>query len=220
MSQVLIVEGKDAIALSVICQKASLNPPVGYEDASKYKKEFVKEAGGVQSALRILEEVLDKPEYTNVGIIVDANEVGYEHRWREIRQRLTKVFSSQALENADVQSGFKIVEETGKKLKVGIWVMPDNASGGYLEHFLINMIAPPDDPLLKYVEKSIDELLYAPFNELKSKDEGKAKLYTWLAWKAEPGKPFGQAINAGYLSWQAPAVEPLLRWFKQTFQLS
>ena len=42
MNQLLIVEGNDAIALAVLCKKAGLKPPVGYETEDKFKNEFVK----------------------------------------------------------------------------------------------------------------------------------------------------------------------------------
>jgi hypothetical protein len=65
----------------------------------------------------------------------------------------------------------------------------------------------------------VNDLLTQSFNELTSSRKQKALLYTWLAWQLEPGKPFGKAIQAGYLDHTAPPVQPFLDWFSQTFQL-
>jgi hypothetical protein len=47
----------------------------------------------------------------------------------------------------------------------------------------------------------------------------KALLYSWLAWQAEPGKPFGLAVKMGYLNKQAQAADVFVRWFQQVFRL-
>ncbi len=49
---------------------------------------------------------------------------------------------------------------------------------------------------------------------------GKAQLHTWLAWKKEPGKPFGQAMDANYFDIKMPVVQEFLDWFSGTFELS
>jgi hypothetical protein len=217
MAQQLIVEGNDAIALSVLCQKAGLNPPVGYDIPLKYKSEFVKVGNGYNNAIHLLELALDDPNLSNIGIIVDANDAGYNNRWQSIRQKLADKFSVASLLQADSQIGAKIIVEPDLPT-IGIWIMPDNANAGYLEHFLAKMI-PAGDPLWQHTELKINELSGLPFNELTPTRVGKAKLHTWLSWKKEPGKPFGQAITAGYLPVDPLVVQQFLDWFSGTFEL-
>ncbi len=64
------------------------------------------------------------------------------------------------------------------------------------------------------------ELVNESFNELRPTKIGKANLHTWLAWKRDPGKPFGQAINAGYFNLNASSIKLFLDWFYAVFKLS
>lgn len=102
---------------------------------------------------------------------------------------------------------------------VGIWIMPDNANIGYLEHFIAKLIK-SEDPLLLHVEKTLDDLEKQPFNELRPNRIGKAKVHTWLAWKNEPGNPFGTAVEIGYFDINAPIANEFVHWFQEVFDLS
>jgi len=97
--------------------------------------------------------------------------------------------------------------------------MPDNLHTGYLEHFLSQLI-PKEDPLWMHTQTALETLREQPFNEITAAKWGKAHLHTWLSWKKEPGKPFGQAIDAGYLSINASIASSFIAWFSGTFQLS
>lgn len=216
MAQRLIVEGNDAIVLSVLCHKRGLSPPVGYESDTKFKKEFVKNSGGYQKTLRDLEESLTDTNLTNIGIIVDANDTGAVSRWQTIRAILAKKYTEASLSQADRLPGTKIVQEE-KMATVGVWIMPDNVGNGYLEHFLTGLV--PDEPLWAHTVGVIDNLRQEDFCELTPSKIGKAALHTWLAWKKEPGKPFGQALESQYFDANSPSVQPFLDWFKDTFDL-
>jgi|APTNR8051073442_1049403.scaffolds.fasta_scaffold01072_8 hypothetical protein len=218
MAQRLIVEGNDAIALAMLCKKRGLPPPSGYESPSKFQHEFVKSAGGYDQALVVLQDSLDNANLTNIGIIVDANDQGFEARWTSIRNILASKYATSILQIADNQAGYKIIEEEGLP-RLGLWIMPDNSSNGYLEHFLAGLV-PAGDQIWIKAEAVVQELLTEPFNELRPAKIGKANLHTWLAWKREPGKPFGQAIDAGYFDVNKDSVQPFLNWFANVFELS
>ncbi len=218
MAQRLIVEGNDAIALAMLCKKKGLPPPSGYEAPTKFIQEFVKSAGGYDQALLVLRDSLDNANLTNIGIIVDANDQGFEARWTSIRNILASKYAPSILQIADNQSGYKIIEEDGLP-RLGLWIMPDNSSNGYLEHFLAGLV-PTSDPIWLKAEAVVQELLAEPFNELRQAKIGKANLHTWLAWKRDPGKPFGQAIEAGYFDINAAPVQLFLNWFSGVFELS
>lgn len=218
MAQKLIVEGNDAIVLAVLCKKRGLPPPLGYETSLKFR-DFVSAAGGYTNALNALKLAIQKPDdLTNIGIIVDANDVGAEARWQAIRSVLAQKYSPRTLEAADAQVGAKVIEEENLP-KVGVWIMPDNSREGYLETFLADMV-PLDEALWQHAVQQVAELRTQPFCELAAAKIGKANLHTWLAWKAEPGKPFGQALDSGYFHATAPTAQPFLDWFAATFQLS
>jgi hypothetical protein len=218
MAQRLIVEGNDAIALAVLCQKAGLRPPLGYEQPLKFKEEFVKIGEGAAGAIRQLQLSLTEPELTHIGLVVDANTIGFENRWQQIRRVLAAQYESETLAGADAQDGSKVISENLMPT-VGIWIMPDNKGTGYLEHFIETMV-PPENELLKHATGVLNELISKPFNKLTEAKYQKSLLHTWLAWQRDPGKPFGQAIQSGYLSVEAVSVPPFLDWFSRTFQLA
>ncbi len=219
MAQRLIVEGKDAIALAVLCQKSGLKQPLGYDQSIKFKEEFISVGGSDKGVLKQLQLSLREPNLTNIGVIIDANDKGALARWQSIRAILAQHYQPVTLRSADALTGPKIIIETGMPT-VGIWLMPDNTNIGYLEHFLAGLI-PTSDLLWAHVNSTVDDLLLnKPFNELTSTKKQKALLYTWLAWKESPGKPFGQAIQSGYFNHTAPVVQPFLDWFAQVFKLT
>lgn len=218
MAQRLIVEGNDAIALAVLCQKRGLNPPLGYERPAKFKEEFVSVGGSDTGALQQLRLSLTEPNLTNIGFIIDANSHGAASRWQSIRTILAEKYTPTTLQAADAQPGPRIITEA-QMPTIGIWIMPDNAGAGYLEHFLAGLV-PTGNDLWAHATDTINDLITKPFNVLTVAKQQKALLHTWLAWQRDPGKPFGQAIQSGYFDHNAPSVQPFLDWFSQTFQLA
>jgi hypothetical protein len=103
------------------------------------------------------------------------------------------------------------------KPTVGIWLMPNNEDRGMLEDFLAALI--PDyqgNRLWQHVTESVGAI---PREEVRFPDARKSKvlIHTWLAWQNEPGKPFGQAITANYLSARTAGSEALIQWLRRLF---
>jgi hypothetical protein len=218
MAQKLIVEGSDAIALAKLCQLRGLKPPVGYESPEKFRQEFVASGGGYDKTLDLLRMAINQADLSNIGIIVDANEVGAAARWHAIRNVLSEKYSEQTLVQTDLQQGAKVLQESDLPT-VGVWIMPDNTTNGYLEHFLAGLV-PTSEELWTHANLVLKNLFDQDFNEITPAKSGKALLHTWLAWKKDPGKPFGQAVDSKYLNIDASPVDLYLEWFKATFKLS
>ncbi|MFZ4634153.1 MAG: DUF3226 domain-containing protein [Saprospiraceae bacterium] len=217
MAQRLIVEGTDAIPLAVLCQKNGLLAPVGYEDETKFKKEFIVVGGSDSGTLKRFKLSLNEPGISNLGLIIDADERGTNARWQQARNMLEQHFSSAALLAADNQAGPKFIKEANMPT-VGVWIMPDNTRTGYLEHFLSELV-PTGDLLWNHAGAVMAELMEREFNIVTPARRQKALLHTWLSWQKEPGKPFGQAIGAGYLSCEGALVTAFLDWFGKVFEL-
>ena len=216
MTQRLIVEGNDGWAIAQLCKSNGLPNPIGFTD--KTIGNFVKSAGGYDKVSKLIDAALLEAEVKNIGIVVDANETGPAARWEAIRHRLRPKFSDNVLNAATLDTSGILLQEEGKPV-VGVWIMPDNQSNGYLEHFLAELADRSDD-LWKHAESSIETLTSQHFCRFDARTrQQKALLHTWLAWQKEPGRPFGVAMQAGYLNPTAPAARLFLDWMKRTFQL-
>lgn len=217
MAQKFIVEGKDAIVLANVLKKRGLPPPEGYANPLKFRDEFVLTAGGYDKALVALREALDNSSLTNIGLVVDANEAGVPARWRAIRSILLEKVPEEVVTGVSLEANGVVI--TGENLPViGIWIMPDNQSTGYLEHFVAGMV-PDDDRLWYYAEETIQGLETEGLSRFSPVKRQKALLHTWLSWQAEPGRPLGQAVEMGYLNARDQAMDAFAQWFQRVFQL-
>ncbi|MEM8527836.1 MAG: DUF3226 domain-containing protein [Bacteroidota bacterium] len=174
MAQQLIVEGKDAIALANLLKKRSLPSPLGYETSRKFSNDFVKQAGSVSKVDTVLENALLQPSMNNIGIIVDANNVGAEERLNNLIKTITKTLNYTFQAQPKLTSrGFttRILPE----LMLGIWIMPNNQDDGYLEHFLLDLIE-KDNELLVFAKAKIEELIVKGMNRFSKVKKEKAIL--------------------------------------------
>jgi hypothetical protein len=96
--------------------------------------------------------------------------------------------------------------------------MPDNQTNGILEDFLgfLGFLVPVGSRLFDHVITSVANI---PAGERRFSHmvEPKAKIHTWLAWQAEPGKPLGTAITARYLDVGVTQVDVLVTWLNRLF---
>lgn len=217
MAQQLIVEGNDAIAIANLLKKRNLPPPEGYFEPKKFENEFVKRAGGVDKITKIVKEALRNPSLSNIGIILDANDVGAKNRWESLKSLLIDKLEESALETIQNYGTGKVILDGN--LTIGIWIMPDNQNAGYLEHFLAKLI-PASDKTWNFAQETIETLKLSGFQAFSDAKTPKALLHTWLAWQKEPGRPFGQAAELGYFDVASPVLDDFEAWFKATFQLS
>lgn len=218
MAQQLIVEGKDSIVLTNILMKRGLTktPPLGYSTKEKYVEEFINEAGSVSNVKFALENALNQPDISNIGVVVDANAQGFESRIQSILDKVSEVLGVDQTSFSFDDSGF--VFEPIQNLKIGIWVMPNNSDEGYLEHFVSELIE-PNDRTFQHAQNVVNELLqkdWCNFSEIKKQ---KAILHTYLAWQKSPGLPMGTAVQAGYINAISPNASNFQTWFENTFEL-
>ncbi len=147
-----------------------------------------------------------------VGIVIDAD-TDPNARWQSIRDRLGGV----GYQNVPTQPDPKgpIIEPPGETLlpRVGVWIMPDNQSTGKLEDFLPHLV-PQTDALIDYATDVVDGL---PEQRFRDQDRPKVVMHTWLAWQEKPGRPYGTAIEIGYLKLDVPQVDGLVSWLERLF---
>ena len=217
MAQQLIVEGKDAVVLSEILMKRKVTSPKGYADRNKYIKEFVKQTGSESLVNDAIQNSLERADITNLGVIVDANEVGAISRFNRIKAKVEATLLIQfPKEKTLTKEGF--YWQALPNLRIGIWIMPNNMDNGYLEHFLLNLIE-EKDKTLDFARAKTAELMKMDFCNFSSNKRHKALLHTYLAWQKNPGLPMGTAAKAGYLNTSAPTVDNFENWWKNVFEL-
>jgi hypothetical protein len=174
----------------------------------------IKEATGDQGVLGAMATAAKASSLRPVGFVIDANG-GVVDRWRSVRGRLAKL----ALEIPEVAplGGFIGRAESLRTL-IGIWIMPDNATdAGRLED-LIRTLVPDGDKLIAHAEQATEQAAEIDAR-FPSQDRMKAVLHCWLAWQAEPGRPFGTALKARFLRHESPVANRFVAWFKRLYGL-
>jgi hypothetical protein len=170
--------------------------------------------GGRDRLIDGIDARLRGSDIESLGIILDAD-TDLSARWNAVSSRL-RIRGYTSVPNEPASDG-TVVEPPPNSLlpRVGVWLMPDNKTSGILEDFL-RFLVPDGDPLFDHVERSINEI---PSEQLRFTEirKAKARIHTWLAWQAEPGKPFGQAISARYLDAALPSANIFANWLRRTF---
>lgn len=214
----IYVEGPDDLAVINAIVWARIRHPDCPEevlDLAKSPHRLVvpppKEQGGFDWALGQFTEALRTRTLERVGLVVDRDgNHGRPDRWPPIQAALTGAGVTQpALE------GGGLITTVGGSLRIGVWLMPDNLSPGDLEDAL-GRLARAEAPDWKYSADVVAEAKKRGA-EFRDVDEVKARLHTWLAWREEPGRPYGTAIKTGALRTNDPLVDAFTTWFRRLF---
>jgi hypothetical protein len=194
--KMLIVEGDDDEHV-IYSLAVHYNFPVGLFQ--------VRNEGGIGNVIIAAEVAGQDPKVQTLGILVDAD-TDVQKRWNEILGGLRRGGFTNLPAIPDPNG--TIITETGKP-RVGIWLMPDNKLPGMLEDFVGNLISnATSNNLWQLSEKCLTEA------QAFSADipDAKGRIYTYLAWQKEPGKPLGQAITARYLDATQPKAKEFADW--------
>lgn len=163
----------------------------------------VKPCEGIPNLLEDIRRATLASELTNLVVICDADD-DVPSRWQQIRDRLKDVAI------LPVQPHPSGTVAQGPKMKVSVWLMPDNASPGALEQFLEALI-PSGDTTYPKAKRFIDSLT-ATERRFLAGDAPKASLYVWLATQEDPECPYGTAIKAGYFD--ASSAHTFTEWLR------
>ena len=173
------------------------------------------EKEGINSLLDSIEVEVDIPGRTILGIVLDAND-NPNARWQALTDRLNRLrqedhFELPELPEQPNPSG-TIIEG---KLRIGVWLMPDNRSTGELEDFVGSMI-PSGDPVWPLAEAYIEGIPPAERKFAPGKIQ-RAKVHAWLATREEPRR-MGLAIKARDLVTEAANTAAFVDWLRTLFQ--
>lgn len=174
----------------------------------------IKPQGSVELLLENFPVRLKESEIEVLGVVLDAD-TDVSGRWAALKQRLLDAGYSTV--PAHPAAGGTILDPPPNTIlpRFGVWIMPDNQTTGILEDFL-HFLVPAGSRLFEHVKSSVQAI---PEQERRFSKlaEPKAVIHTWLAWQADPGKPFGTAISAKFLDPNVPQVDVLVAWLKQLF---
>jgi len=205
---VLYVEGRTD--LHTICQLLRRHD---VELDARLGPVVVKDAGGDEGVLHALRTAVLAAANRAVGFVMDANG-SVADRWRSIRHRLRGLDITMP-EIPPI--GGSLGDVAALKARVGVWIMPDNATdAGHLEH-LVQTLIPRGDVLFEHAKAATDQAvkLDARFPE---QERVKAELHCWLAWQSQPGGPFGTAIKAHFFRHDSEVALRFVSWFENLFQ--
>ncbi len=187
------------------------------KDGKRSDSEFLDNVPEIKAAgdhLKVLDAMSTAPKTStnrSVGFVLDADEM-LENRWNAVRNRFRQF--NLDLPNNIPEGGF--VDEIAKfKVRVGVWLMPDNQRSGALEEFLSDLVD-EKDCLISLAFRSTDEAKSKGAN-FPEGSKSKAVLRAWLAWQKTPGLPYGVAIKAQYFRVDSPAANSFVEWYKKLF---
>ncbi len=138
--QVLLVEGQnDKHVVWQICRRCPELPDF-----------LIQDRDNIEQLLDSIGAELNAPGLRTLGILVDTD-TDQTARWDAIRYRLAA--EGITLPGAPQTLGARV--DTTSKPRVGVWLMPNNATPGELEDFVAQMI-PPSDPVWLRSQQYID----------------------------------------------------------------
>lgn len=198
LSRKLLVEGVDD--LHVVCSLCNIHHiPDTFSVIDKK---------GIDNITGTLSTELKTSDLDALGIVVDAD-TDLEARWQSLRSILTR--EGYLIARQPNPNGTILYHED--KPRVGIWLMPNNQLPGMLEDFIAALI-PDGDILWPYAQRCVQTLPEQRFPEV---HRAKANIHTWLAWQEAPGRPFGQAITAQYLTANSDNAQQFVNWLQRLF---
>lgn len=199
----LLVEGKTDL---LVVQNLTESDGIDWENPLP-RLPFIEDCGGFDGVCRSLPLTL-KGSLGVVGVIVDADEHPAD-RWHTLAAR----FAANDVAIAPRPDPLGWIGPGLGGMRLGIWLMPDNASRGILEDFLRGLI-PADDPILGHAECATDEAVRLGANV---RSRSKSVLHAWLAWQENPGRPFGTAIKNRTLRPDRAEAVAFRSWFHRLF---
>jgi hypothetical protein len=175
----------------------------------------IREAKGDRNVLDIMRNAVVATADTScsIGFVIDADGP-VSQRWESVRYHLCDL--GLPLDTILPDTGY-IGDSTTLALRVGVWIMPDNEVPGTLEDFL-HALVPPGDSLIHHAHEATEKAVRLGA-EFPSQDRLKAKLYCWLAWQKEPGRPFGVALNCKFFRHDSVVALKFVEWFKNLYRL-
>ena len=161
----------------------------------------------VGQLLRSIGTEARSPGREALGIVVDAND-DISSRWEAVTDRLRGAGIDPPT-RPDPEG--VVIDGTPR---VGIWMMPDNASTGELEDFVAKMV--PSDDTVWPMSKGYIEGIPRPERKFKEGKILRAQIHAWLASREDP-RQMGLAIKTEDLDIDGALCKRFAGWLERLF---
>ena len=201
MENTLLVEGLD-------------DKHVIYALAKQYnlKKNFeVKNCEGIDKLFEKIPVYLKKSGIKAIGIVIDA-----DTDLNKQTKKMKNILNNNGFGSSVNINKQGLIIQRLDKVKIGVWIMPNNETEGMLEDF-IKFLVPEDDKLSPFIDSTLDKIESKGIVKFKKIHKSKAFIHTWLAWQKKPGVPMGTAITSRFLDPNVPECKYFIKWLKNLF---
>ena len=196
--KVLLVEGQnDKHVVLQLCNRHPAIPDF-----------YIQDSGDINQLLAAIGPQALAPGRETLGILADTDDLP-QSRWDEIAHQLAGVGIPLP---PSPEPGGTIIP--GSRLRVGIWLMPNNQNTGEVEDFVSQMI-PAADPVWPLAQQYIAGIPLSARKFAAGKTL-RAQIHAWLAARAEP-RLMGLAIRAHDLATNGTLCQTFLTWLNRLF---
>jgi hypothetical protein len=216
-SKRLLVEGEnDRLFFEACCQIARLQsiqvgPPLDIGGAGNGKNNAI-------SLLPKLIEQMEQQTVTHLGLVLDADApqtdgLGFVKTW----DKITGVLAAQGYiipSRPNKPNAGLCFEHKDGLPPIGLWIMPDNCSNGFLENFIKTALAGTEKKLLERAVNTVDAL---PEKRFKPHHNEKAEIATYMAWQKSPGQGMHGAVGAKLLNFEKGLAKQYIDWLRSVF---
>jgi hypothetical protein len=214
---ILIVEGEaDRGFFELLCNKLELGVTVKVQPP----KELGISHNTKEGAFKALKACLELMGVAGGGveklaIVVDAdaaeNGTGFARTLRRVEKIVSEYgFSAPTAATA----GGCLFQHSDGLNPFGLWIMPNHADDGMLEHWLSECVSQEQIALFHHAQACVDALPTRLFKPLR---RAKADIATWLAWQEKPGEGLYHCVEAGLLDETAQQYQALVSWLRAVF---
>jgi hypothetical protein len=217
-SKRLLVEGEnDQLFFEACCSYARLqdiqiDPPLQM-GASK---------NGKNNAIALLPDLISQMEHqsvTHLALVVDADQpetdgLGFVKTWDKITQILAECGYIIPSCPSKPGEGICFAHNDGFP-PIGLWIMPDNRSNGFLEDFIKKSLVGPEKNLFERAERTVKDLPEP--KKFKAHHTSKAEVASYMAWQAVPGQGMHGAVGAKLLNFEKGLGKQYIDWLRKVF---
>lgn len=217
MSQnILIVEGEaDRGFFEALCNTLQLGVSVKVAPPKQLGGTHNTKEGVFNILLDTYLQQLNDGTVPRLAIIVDADAAEHGQGFARTLRRVEKIVSEYGFSAPTAATaGGCLFQHSDGLNPFGLWIMPNHADDGMLEHWLSECVSQEQIALFHHAQACVDALPTRLFKPLR---RTKADIATWLAWQEKPGEGLYHCVEAGLLDETAQQYQALVSWLRAVF---